>query len=289
MIIVKKYGYVVYLILANALVSGCDNKHKEDEKLKLTLTQEINASMVTIDGGRFQMGDFGPLVGDKLPFSPDIDNKPLHWVNISDFRMTKNRITWKQFNEWLRVRGRDKTHYYTSVSNNKYAGKFQKYLGDTYPASVVWQDAKEFCQWFGNVSGRNISLPTEAQWEFAARAGGEFRLFANNDNLYNEGDPNEKLNFTHTRMPVGSYPSNPLGLYDMMGNGNEWMNDWYAEQYYQVSPMNDPQGPEYGDKKVLRGYLGSMFGLYSITRGKLTPSHEGPNHGFRCVENSPFK
>lgn len=71
----------------------------------------------------------------------------------------------------------------------------------------------------------------------------------------------------------------------MMGNGNEWMSDWYSGDYYKNSPDKNPQGPESGDQKVLRGYLGSMFGLYNITRGKSKPGHEGPGNGFRCVEN----
>lgn len=67
--------------------------------------------------------------------------------------------------------------------------------------------------------------------------------------------------------PVGSYPPNPLGLYDMMGNGNEWVNDWYAEDYYKNSPEKIRKD-QIKVKKVIRGYLGSMFGLYNITRGK---------------------
>lgn len=85
--------------------------------------------------------------------------------------------------------------------------------------------------------------------------------------------------------PVGSYPPNPLGLHDMMESGNEWVSDWYAEDYYKNSPEKDPQGPASGTEKVIRGYLGSMFGLYDITRGKSKPDYEGPGDGFCCVEN----
>ena len=114
--------------------------------------------------------------------------------------------------------------------------RFRKSTGDHYPASVNWNDGKAFCQWIGEVSGKSITLPTEAQWEYAARSGDQFFQFANSDNQYNPDDPDDELNFTHDMAPVGSYPPNPLGLYDMMGNGNEWVNDWYAENYYKDSP-----------------------------------------------------
>ncbi|EPS7488295.1 formylglycine-generating enzyme family protein [Escherichia coli] len=130
-----------------------------------------------------------------------------------------------------------------------------------------------------------MALPTEAQWEYAARSRGKFRQFANSDNVYDLSVPDSKLNFTHDYSPVGSFPPNPLGLYDMMGNGHDWINDWYAEDYYQNSPEKDPQGPANGTEKVVRGYLGSMFGLYDITRGGNKPETEGPGYGFRCVEN----
>ncbi|EBR3159239.1 formylglycine-generating enzyme family protein, partial [Salmonella enterica] len=165
---------------------------------------------------------------------------------------------------------------------DEYDKKILRNIGDNYPASVSWNDASAFCKWIGKVSGKSITLPTEAQWEYAARSRGKFFQFANSDNQYN---PDDKLNFTHDMAPVGSYPPNLLGLYDMMGNGNEWVNDWYAEDYYKNSPEKNPQGPDKGDKKVIRGYLGSMFGLYDITRGKSEPDYEGPGDGFRCVEN----
>lgn len=245
--------------------------------------------MKTVDGGRYQMGDFGPLVGEKLPFSPDKDNKPLHWVDLASFKMTKNRITWREFNLWLSLTGQDSNKYYKKISNRKVEGKYDermfKYIGDAYPAVANWSDASLFCSWVGGVLGRKVSLPTEAQWEYAARSRGQFRQFANSDNVYDLSVPDSKLNFTHDHAPVGTFPPNPLGLYDMMGNGHDWVSEWYAEDYYQYSPEKDPHGPVSGSEKVVRGYLGSMFGLYNITRGSNKPETESPGYGFRCVEN----
>ncbi|EAR1628815.1 SUMF1/EgtB/PvdO family nonheme iron enzyme [Salmonella enterica] len=280
----NKYRALITLSLIGTILVGCDNSKNDTNKQQLA--NDIVNSMVTVKGGRFQMGDFGPLVGEKLPFSPGLDNKPLHWVELSDFKITKNKVTWREFNVWLNLNKKVYNKYYKKIKDRKvedeYDKKILRNIGDNYPASVSWNDASAFCKWIGKVSGKSITLPTEAQWEYAARSRGKFFQFANSDNQYN---PDDKLNFTHDMAPVGSYPPNLLGLYDMMGNGNEWVNDWYAEDYYKNSPEKNPQGPDKGDKKVIRGYLGSMFGLYDITRGKSEPDYEGPGDGFRCVEN----
>ncbi|CPR15511.1 formylglycine-generating enzyme family protein [Brenneria goodwinii] len=281
-----KSGYYAAIVLAGLLLAGCkDEQQRKEEQAALVRTSLDN--MITVKGGRFQMGDFGPLVGEKLPFSPDQDNKPLHWVALSDFRMGKYRVTWSEFNRWLAFQGRDKNDYYKRITDNKYAKSFLPYLGDNYPASVSWHDAKAYCRWLGTESGRNLDLPTEAQWEYAARSRGQFLILANSDNYYMMGEPEK--NFTSERAPVGSYSPNPLGLYDMMGNGRDWISDWYAADYYQHSPEKDPQGPAEGQKRVIRGYLGSIDGTYTIYRGKQAPADEGPGYGFRCVENSPLK
>ncbi|MCG8157348.1 SUMF1/EgtB/PvdO family nonheme iron enzyme [Brenneria goodwinii] len=281
-----KSGYYAAIVLAGLLLAGCkDEQQRKAEQAALVQTSLDN--MITVKGGRFQMGDFGPLVGEKLPFSPDQDNKPLHWVALSDFRMGKYRVTWGEFNRWLAFQGRDKNDYYKRITDNKYAKSFLPYLGDNYPASVNWHDAQAYCQWLGKESGRNLDLPTEAQWEYAARSRGQFLILANSDNYYMMGEPEK--NFTSDLKPVGSYAPNPLGLYDMMGNGRDWINDWYAVDYYQHSLEKDPRGPTEGKEKVIRGDLGDISNTYTISRLQQIPSHNGTGYVFRCVENSPLK
>ncbi|EFB2829538.1 formylglycine-generating enzyme family protein [Escherichia coli] len=278
---------MVYSVLLTFLM-GCDNG-ENNARTESQLIDSVTGSMVSVKGGRFQMGDFGPLVGEQLPFSPDQDNKPLHWVELSDFKITRNKITWGDYNKWVQVTGREWNAYYKEVKNRDIESFYDKQMlreiGDEYPASVNWNEANAFCQWVGKENGKNITLPTEAQWEYAARSRGQFFQFANSDNQYNLSAPVRELNFTHDIAPVGSFPPNPLGLYDMMGNGNEWMSDWYSVDYYEKSPEKNPQGPEKGEQRVIRGYLGSMFGVYDITRGKSPADYEGPTDGFRCVEN----
>ncbi|MCK6888579.1 formylglycine-generating enzyme family protein [Enterobacter roggenkampii] len=168
------------------VITGCNEEKSRKEQSKLA--SQIVDSMVTVEGGRYQMGDFGSLIGEKLPFSPDNDNKPLHWVDLTDFKMTKNRITWGEFNLWLSMTNKDTNKYYKKISDRKVESKYDermlKYIGDDYPAVANWKDAFDFCQWVGDVTGKKIALPTEAQWEYAARSRGKFRQFANTDNVY---------------------------------------------------------------------------------------------------------
>ncbi|MDX5629947.1 MULTISPECIES: SUMF1/EgtB/PvdO family nonheme iron enzyme [unclassified Brenneria] len=284
----RQSGYYAAIVLAGLLLGGCKDEQKQEAE-RAALAQTSLDNMIMVKGGRFQMGDFGPLVGEKLPFSPEQDTKPLHWVALSDFRMGKYRVTWGEFNRWLAFQGRDKNAYYKRIRDNddKDFASDKVRISDNYPASVNWHDAQAYCRWLGTESGRRIDLPTEAQWEYAARSRGQFLILANSDNYYMMGEPEK--NFTSDLKPVGSYAPNPLGLYDMMGNGTDWVNDWYAADYYQHAPEKDPQGPTEGQKRIVRGYLGSIDGTYTIYRGKKIPSHNGTGYGFRCVENSPLK
>jgi len=284
-------GHVVAGLLITLVLTGC----RDDQKMKTEQTDLVNKAlenMVTVKGGRFQMGDFGALIGEKLPFSADADNKPLHWVTLSDFRISKYRVTWGEFNRWLKIQGRDLTDFYKDTRDNKYTWKSGRdALGDIYPASANWQDAQAYCRWLGQVSKHHIDLPTEAQWEYAARSRGQFLIFGNSDNWYHyESDIKRNIAPSTENRPVGSYAPNPLGLYDIQGNGADWVKDWYAADYYSQSPEQDPQGPETGDKRVIRGLPRDAGEGYTITRGSMRPETvQGPpsrSTGFRCAENS---
>lgn len=283
--------------LAGALIMlalcGC----RDEQKLKAeqdALVSTALDNMVAVKGGRFQMGDFGPRIGEKLPFSADTDNKPLHWVELSDFRISRYRVTWGTFNRWLDIQRRERNNYYQETRNYKdpdYA-PLKIALGDNYPASASWNDARAYCLWLGQVSHRHIDLPTEAQWEYAARSRGQFRIFGNSDNRYHyENDKARNIAPSAKNRPVGSYAPNPLGLYDMQGNGTDWIKDWYAADYYSHSPEKDPQGPANGDRRIVRGIPNDAGEGYTITRGSKKPDTVyGPpsrTTGFRCVENNP--
>jgi len=143
-----------------------------------------------------------------------------------------------------------------------------------------------------------MDLPTEAQWEYAARARGKFLIFATDNGLFEDGrnvpttEEVEKLSGHWTSpISVGLYPPNPLGLYDMGKNGYEWVKDWYADDYYSHSPGQDPQGPEHGAKKVVRSHgNGTDYPAMTMARNARSPKLGEDDkevtmiaEGFRCA------
>ncbi len=250
---------IVVATVAASLLLGCDQKSTgKRETLSEALVAKSLSHMVPVKGGEFLMGDFGPLVGEKLPFSINQDDKVLHKVVLSDFSISKFKVTNDDYNKYLQITGIKKPPINILV---KEYPSLQK--GD-YSVGVTWQQAKDYCQWLGKESDKNIDLPTEAQWEYAARSRGQYLLFATNNGNFELGSniPEQKKLDEYTDgygfpiYPIGEYPPNPLGLYDMGLSGAEWSNDWYSTDYYSHSPVYDPQGPVKGNEKVLRGYVG---------------------------------
>lgn len=164
--------------------------------------------------------------------------------------------------------------------------------------SVTWHQAVEFCKKLGDLpaekqAGHSYRLPTEAEWEYACRAGTKTALHygdvvdsysANFNGLspygLGRGGP-----FLRTTCPVGEFPPNDFGLFDMHGNVMEWCSDWYAADYYQKSSKQDPPGPDRGTEKVTRGGSWSNSGkaCRSAVRTKLAPDESHYGLGFRVV------
>lgn len=200
--------------------------------------------MVFVRGGTYTMGDtFG---------EGDADEKPAHDVTISDFYIGKYEITFEEYDLYCEATGRQKP-------NDEQWGR-----GKRPVINVSWEDANAYCEWASNISGKRYSLPTEAQWEYAARGGGAKIRFGNGKNILDPREANfdgsdgkqdySKLGvYREKTLPVGSFSGNSLGLYDMAGNVWEWCSDWYDGDYYRVSPTNNPQGMLIGSRRVLRG------------------------------------
>lgn len=214
--------------------------------------------MVFVPSGSFTMGLSGTL--------SDVVERLEHNVYLDSYWINKYEVTNHQYRQCL-------------LSGNC-DGNIDNYPANNYPAGMVnWYQAINYCEWVG---GR---LPTEAEWEKAAR-GVDGRLFP-----WGNTQPNCDIanldGCVGGTVPVGSYPNNisPYGAYDMAGNVWEWVSDWYDEAYYSWSPYENPMGPESGDTKLRRG--GSWFdnyrNLYATYRLQLEPSMFGTNQGFRCV------
>jgi formylglycine-generating enzyme required for sulfatase activity len=189
---------------------------------------------VFIKGGCYQMGH---TFGDGSS-----DEKPVHEVCVDDFYLGKYEVTQGQ---WREIMGQNPSGYKN---------------GDRYPVETVsWNDAQEFIGRFSQKTGKVYRLPTEAEWEYAARSGGKKYKYSwgNGSPSGNIADESAKRKdprwarvwqgyddgYTETA-PVGSFSPNELGLYDMTGNVWEWCSDWYGKSYYGQSPRANPQGPE---------------------------------------------
>jgi len=174
---------------------------------------------------------------------------------------------------------------------------------DEHPVvNVTWNDAMAFCKWLSEKEGQTYRLPTEAEWEYACRAGTTTRYPSGDDpktlgKVSNLVDatvkariPDWKYMIYHSdnyafTSPVGKSKPNAFGLYDMHGNAFQWCSDWYGEKYYAASPANDPTGPDSGMKRVIRGGTWTFrpLGARSAERNATEPDSRNCSAGFRVV------
>jgi formylglycine-generating enzyme required for sulfatase activity len=236
---------------------------------KEVIHEKTGMEMVFIPAGEFMMGS----AFSETP--RDYDEGPEHRVKITKpFYLGKYEVTQ---GDWLKIMGSNPSHF---KGNQRLPVE-----------RVSWDD----CQEFLSRAGDGLRLPTEAQWEYACRVGTTTPFHfgntisteqANYDGNYPYGDGPKGV-FREKTMPVGSFPPNAWGLYDMHGNVYEWCQDWYDEEYYEKSPEEDPVGPDGGGGRVLRG--GSWNASYgarlcrSANRGRRDPTYRHDSNGFRAA------
>ncbi|WP_066246116.1 formylglycine-generating enzyme family protein [Beggiatoa leptomitoformis] len=221
--------------------------------------------MVKIPMGKFLAGD---LLGGGDP-----DEKPVHSVTItSDFYMSQYEITFAQYDLFCDATGREKP-------SDEGWGR------DNRPViNVSWQDATDYSRWLSELTGKRYRLPTEAEWEYAARGGTKTAYWWGDEvkpNMANCIDCGDE--FVNQTAPVGSFPANPYGLYDMTGNVWEWTRDWYAS--YSREPKTDPYGPIIGSHRVIRGnsWEDNARRSRSSFRGYHEPEKKTAYLGFRLI------
>jgi formylglycine-generating enzyme required for sulfatase activity len=222
------------------------------------------AMVVRIPAGEFLMGS---PEGEGEPHE-----RPLHHVYTSEFLIDKTEVTWRQLRKFSEATGGPLPPAPVWGTPGNYPAAF-----------ILWDEAKGYCEW---VKGR---LPTEAEWEKAAR-GTDGSRYPWGD----EWDPrrcNSISGGLHQPESVGSYPGcvSPYGLLDMPGSMWEWCADRYGESYYAESLPRDPKGPTSGRFRVMRGgaWMSQPLWLRAAYRFKASPSSRNSDHGFRCAQDVP--
>ena len=243
------------------------------------------AKMVRIPAGSYQMGDAKKEAQKWMAHS-----RPVHQVQLDAFYIDQYEVSVGQFKKFVQQSGYDFKRW---AEVKKYAPS------DDYPMVFVsWREAKAYADWAGK------RLPTEAEWEYAARGGLKGKRYAGGDTI-----SHDQANYTGTggkdrwesTSPRGSFKANGLGLHDMDGNVAEWCADWYAADYYKNSSPQNPLGPATGSKRVARGgcwysisiedlpavNLGNntLMDLRLAVRHSVSPTGYNLGLGFRCVSD----
>lgn len=250
------------------------NANAQLDRLRRSKPLELQATaetpMVEITEGPFTMGFDGTQALE--------DERPKHQVWLPAFAMDLHEVTTAQYAAFLEATTRPVPWQWNTVDLPQH--------GDRPVIGVDWADAEAYCRWKGK------RLPTEAEWEKAAR-GTDGRLYPWGNQVPTSTLANfalgARFSYSQVLMPVQSYEQgrSPYGLYHMGGNVWEWVQDWYAVNYYETSPDRNPMGPAQGQFKVLRGGSWSDLPKYLLTYGrfKLLPETRNSYTGFRCAKS----
>jgi formylglycine-generating enzyme len=237
--------------------------------------------MIFVEGGTFMMGSE----------NGDYDEVPVHKVELSSFYIDKYEVTNEEFCEFL-----------NELGNREEGGKLWLEIDDedclimeengifrpepgkakNPVIEVSWYGAKSFAKWAGK------RLPTEAEWEYSARGGQKSKHFLYSGSNVATDVAWYDANSGGKTHPVGLLKPNELGIYDMSGNVWEWCSDWYSDQYYENSPVKNPQGPKDKDFKLLRGgaWVSIADQVRSTIRDYAYPTSTYYLNGFRCVKDA---
>lgn len=278
----KKYT-AIYLLCLLIFLTGCDEPKSTVELVKISPVD--GKQMVLIPAGEFIMGtdktdpdNTQQKIGTVKPLY--LDQHPERKVTLDAYYIDRYEVTNKEFKQFM-----DDTKY-PDPPGNWVGGTFPEGRGDHPVTSIIWQEALAYALW------AKKSLPTEAQWEKAAR--GPDGLSYPWGNVYEKGKANVGIEDAKATVPVGSHPEDisPYQVYDMAGNVMEWTLDWY-----EAYPGNVHKDPRFGKKfKVLRGNAFQKSGhyfldayRYAFNRTEVPADEYFENVGFRCVLPVPTK
>ena len=274
-------------------------------------------SMVSIEGGIFRMGD--------IQGQGDDDEQPVHEVRVDAFALGRYEVTVGEFRAFIDQSGyqpkdnsgcwvdQNKTGDWKEVEAAGWDDPFFAQSDEQPVVCVSWEDATAYAQWLSEETGQQYRLPTEAEWEYAVRAGTEMARYWGDDaddacGFANGGDralslyyPGKKKDWTFHECldgwvytaPPGNLNPNSFFLHDMLGNAWEWTADWYDEKYYAARPVkglaNNPQGPQEGVNRVFRGgsWYDSPSNVRSASRNWGAPAFRFVDVGFRLARTNP--
>lgn len=284
-------NFIALLAFSSCLMNGfSENLFKNNfQELELnsqfaTGRDSLIPEVVLVEGGTFKMGStYG-----------EIDEEPIHEIQLNTFYMGKYEVTNQQFCAFLNARKTGKkvlkTWVNTADVNNDIikVGKNYKVTPgrEKYPVtSVSWFGASAYCDWLRDKTGETYRLPTEAEWEYAAKGGQKTHNYVYSGSAILMEVAWFSWNSDATFHEVGGKRPNELNIYDMCGNVQEWCNDWYAENYYSESDRVNPTGPEHGAEVVVRGGHWSLSIEYvrNDDRYRYKPTKMDNTLGFRVV------
>lgn len=304
------------IVISTLAFVGCSGDSNVTSREVNMVTERALSNMVYVEGGTFMLGDVGVL--HNSPHTTLLDNnKPPVKVSLDSFSISKYETTWGDFVVYLNEVGR--LEDYTVEAGFVMANKLP-ITSNTDPQSPNYfkkparspnyREAKGYCQWLASETGLPFALPSEAQWEYAARNRGQNLPYATNDgSMQNDtylqrpdqyidpqtppsGNALSHSSMIAERRVVGSYPPSPLGLYDMTGNVSEWTRDWYAANTYRNVESRNPFGPDEPEdaekpEKVVRDWAGrgEHFGGGDTVFARAGSVVSSTNNGFQCVVN----
>ena len=266
---------LTFITLALNTFTACQSQGITEEE-RQWLVNKTKEDLVFVEGGTFMMGDVGYTDenGQHQMFSGDTDCLPVHQVTLDSYSIQKYEVTFQELDLYFKDLGKEILR--PDWRNEAYA---QPNMAAQW---TNWYQAQDYCVWLGEQVGIPMSLPTEAQWEYAARNRGQAVAHAT-DNGKIEGNRNYwGGDYPEYGTPPGTFPPNPLGIYDMSGNRPEWTYDW--DYNYPREAQVNPKQEENTYVKIVRGYH-DLYGS-AYRRGKRDPD-KSYSIGIRCVVNSP--
>jgi formylglycine-generating enzyme required for sulfatase activity len=258
------FHFSFFTFCVGQVTSTALNEAQRDSLMAVSILN-LDSSMVFVQGGTFEMG---------LPDSSDVEGseilKPQHKVTVKSFYILKTHVT--------------QALWFSIMDSNP---SFHKDCYTCPVENISWYDAQRFIDKLNKLNRGHYRLPTEAEYEYAARGGNKSRNLAYSgsndirDVAWYENNSGLKSH------PAGQKKPNELGLVDMSGNIWEWCSDWFEMYYYKVSPSDNPQGPAKGDTRVMRGgtWVSVDEGCMVTARAAMQPAYKDKFIGFRIVRD----